>query len=92
MINKLSNEMKKRIEIMALKTWGVIGADILRIVEEQGGNPIILQNEVVDAVCDASYMQMYGNDEEAYTLWNSLPIDIQENVVKKAFPAARYGW
>ena len=86
-------EMNKRIEIMALKTWDAIGGDCLKVAEEMGKVPVMTQEEVIEIVCDASYMKMYGDDAEAYDHWNSLPTYEEKiEAVKPAFSFAKYGW
>ena len=85
--------MKDRIERMASRTWEAIGGDILTVTEEQGLPPIVDRETVIESVCDASYMKMYGKDEEAYKFWNDqLGFDEKMEAVKGAFPHARYGW
>lgn len=85
--------MKERVQRMALKTWDNIGGDCLRSLEECGEEPTMSKEDVVETVCDAGYMKMYGGDEEAYQWWCGLET-YQEKIdaVKDAFPHARYGW
>lgn len=78
---------------MALRTWDVIGGDILVCLEEANQPAIMKRDEVLEAVCDAGYMKMYGNDKEAYEHWNKLPnYEAKMNAVKGAFPFKTYGW
>ena len=89
----MTPEMKKRITIMASKTWNAIGGDILRSLEEAGGDAVMTRGEVVEVVCDSEYLKMYGQDKEAYEFWWNLPtFEEKENVIKEAFPFQTYGW
>ena len=85
--------MKERIESMAQRTWTSIGADILRALQESGRPQVMSRDEVIEVVTDASYMQTYGCDKEAYTFWNNLPnYEAKMEAVRGAFPHQRYGW
>jgi len=89
----MTPEMKKRIIIMASKTWNAIGADILTSLEEAGEDAVMPQSHVVEVVCDADHMQMYGQDKEAYEFWKNLPTyKEKDKVVGEAFPFGTYGW
>lgn len=91
-MNNLSEEMKLRIQSMALRTWSVIGGDILTCTEEMGEEPILSRDEVVESVCDADYMMYHGGDKEAYNAWDGLPYESKIQTVKEAFQSERYGW
>ena len=85
--------MRERVQRMALRTWESIGADCLRAMEECGENPIMSRTDVIETVCDAGYMKMYGGDDEAYEWWNSLKtFELRIEVVREAFKFATYGW
>lgn len=85
--------MEQRIIRMALQTWDTIGGDCLTCLEEMGKKPIMTKEDVIDTVCDASYMQMHGGDKEAYEHWNALPsYEAKKAAVEKAFVFLRYGW
>ena len=85
--------MQERIKRMALQTWNTIGGDCLTCLEEMGEKPIMTKDDVIETVCDASYMQMHGGDQEAYDHWNGLPTyEDKKAAVEEAFPFARYGW
>ena len=85
--------MNERIEIMARRTWEVIGGDVLTVMGEQNLPQVMTREEVVECVCDASYMLTHGGDKEAYKHWNGLPgYDAKMAAVRSAFPHARYGW
>ncbi len=87
-------EMQERIERMAFRTWVVIGRDILTDMGERDGDlPAADKDTVIEAVCDADYMETYGKDEEAFTFWNNLPTtEAKMEAVTGAFPLATYGW
>jgi len=85
--------MRERILKMARRTWDVIGGDCLTCLEEMNEKPIMSRQDVIETVCDASYMHMHGGDPEAYQYWNSLPTyEDKMAAVEEAFPFARYGW
>lgn len=88
----MTPEMKKRITIMASKTWNAIGGDILRSLEEMGEDAVMPKDHVIEVVCDADHMKMYGQDKEAYEFWKSLSFDEKEKAVAEAFPHETYGW
>jgi len=76
--------MEDRIGRMALRTWDIIGHDVLQVV------PMMSKAEVVEVVCDADHMKMYGDDPQAYDHWRSLTFDEQTETVAKAFPFEYY--
>ena len=85
--------MRERVQRMALRTWDCIGADCLGALEECGEKPVMTKEDVIETVCDAGYMKIYGGDKEAYEWWNSLKTyELKIDAVKKAFKFARYGW
>ena len=88
----MDKDMEKRIQRMALRTWDVIGGDMLTVLEEQGEDPVMPQADVVEVVCDADYMLTHGNDKEAYEVWKQLPFLKQTEVVSKVFTYSSYGW
>ena len=86
-------KMKERIERMAYRTWETIGGDVLSCLAEQGIPEVITRDEVIETVCDASYMKTHGDDPEAYKYWSNLPTyDAKMEAVKGAFPHKKYGW
>jgi len=91
-MNNLSKEMVDRIHRMANATWEAIGGEVLTIMEEQGEGNVLSRDEVVDCVCDASYMMYHGGDKEAYEAWSKLERDAQDQIIREAFPSSRYGW
>lgn len=85
--------MNDRIKMMAILTWDVIGGDVLRCLEDAGERPVMSRDAVIESVCDAGYMKMYGQDKEAYEHWNNLPTyELKMEAVKPAFPFETYGW
>lgn len=90
---RIPEDMQKRIERMALRTWDQIGGDMLTCLEEGGEPPIMPKSHVVETVCDASYMLTHGGDKEAYEYWEKLPsYTSKKKCVAKAFGYERYGW
>ncbi len=86
-------DMKKRMELMALKTWDVIGGDCLTVLEEMDDRNYMTKDEVIEVVCDAGYMKMHGGDKEAYEYWSKLPnYDEKMKAIESAFLHERYGW
>jgi len=88
----LNKEMIKRIHKMALITWDTIGGDILNLLDEDVEEQSLSQEDVIDAVADASYMFYHGCDNEAYKVWDNLPHEEKISILKDAFPFKRYGW
>jgi len=89
---RIPEDMQKRIERMALRTWDQIGGDSLRCLEECGEPAVMDRDAVVETVCDASYMETYGGDLEAYKFWDKLPTyTSKKKCVAKAFPFETYG-
>lgn len=89
----INPNMVKRIQRMALKTWDIIGNDVLSTMEEEGLDPILDQSEVIECVCDASYMFTHGRDKEAYKVWNNIKgYENQIKIIRDAFPHMQYGW
>lgn len=88
----IPDKMHKRIKKMALRTWDVIGGDMLTLLEEQGAEPVMPKVDVVEVVCDASYMMYHGGDKEAYEFWNQLPRAKKMELVSEAFTFPSYGW
>jgi len=85
--------MRERVQRMALRTWDCIGPDTFRCLEDAGEKPIMTKADVIETVCDAGYMKIYGGDEEAYHWWNSLKtFELKVEVVREAFKFERYGW
>jgi hypothetical protein len=91
-MKKIPEEMEKRIQKMALRTWDMIGSDMLHCCEEAGEPPVMPKSHVVEVVCDADYMSMYGADKEAYIFFNTLSYPEKKKVVGKAFTFPRYGF
>ena len=89
----MEKEMKRRIEDMANRTWDAIGADLL--VDEDGNideSASLPKDEVMEVVCDADRMEMYGDDKEAYETWKALPTyKDKQKAIDGAFPSEFYG-
>ena len=89
----MDDKMKKRIEEMAYRTWETIGGNILTVLAEQNMPEMMTREEVIESVCDASYMKTHGRDEVAYAFWNQLPTYKEKlDAVRGAFPCETYGW
>ena len=90
----MEKEMKRRIEDMASRTWDAIGADLL--VDEDGNideSMSIPKDEVMEVVCDADRMKMYGDDIEAYEVWDKLgSYNDKLKAISGAFLSEYYGW
>lgn len=84
--------MRKRIVNSMIRTWNVIGYDVLVDMFE-GGNQskTIPRSHVIEIVTDAGYMKTYGNDDEAYDVMTRLPMSSIKNLGKIAFPEPRHG-
>ena len=86
--------MKRRIEDMAERTWNAIGADLL--VDEDGNvdeSKSIPKDEVMEVVADADRMEMYGDDKEAYEIWEKLgSYDEKLKAISGAFTFEHYGY
>jgi len=70
-------------------TGSAIGGDLMRAVEEDGGHAM-KQDEVIEAVFDANYMQIYGGDKEAEAYTHKLNFDELMKLGKKIFPHKSY--
>lgn len=91
-MTKIPEEMEKRIQKMAARTWSQIGGDALNGLAEAGEPAVMPKAHVVEMVCDAGYMEMYGADKEAYKFFETLTYPEKKKVVGKAFPYSRYGF
>lgn len=89
---RVSPDMAKRIQTMARQTWDMIGGDVLKCIEENSMKARMPRSHVVEVVCDAGYMALYGDDKEAYEFWKTLSFFQQEKYVAKAFSSKYYGW
>jgi hypothetical protein len=91
-LKDVSPEMRKRIIRAMGSTWDAIGGDTLQCVEDCGGKTPIPRSHVIEMVCDADRMAMYGNDRETYEMTKKLSYDDLKKLGKEAFPYKRYGW
>lgn len=92
-IKEIPVQMQGRIYRMMNRTWDAIGADTL----ECSGIPCdsgktIPRSHVIEIVCDADHMAMYGNDKEAYEIFKQLSYPDKLKMGKIAFSFKRYGW
>ena len=88
-VSDIPQEMYDRIYRAAHKTFNAIGGDLMRAVEEDGGHAM-KQDEVIEAVFDANYMQIYGGDKEAEAYTHKLNFDELMKLGKKIFPHKSY--
>jgi hypothetical protein len=84
--------MKQRIINAALRTWDNIGSDCLNCLSEQGEEPVMPQDHVIETVADADYMNIYGGDKDAYEEFKKLSWEEKEEILRDAFPFKTYGW
>lgn len=88
-VSDIPQEMYDRIHRAAHKTFNAIGGDLMRAVEEDGGHAM-KQDEVIESVFDANYMQIYGGDKEAEAYTHKLNFDELMKLGKKIFPYKSY--
>jgi hypothetical protein len=88
-VSDIPQEMYDRIHRAAHKTFNAIGGDLMRAVEEDGGHAM-KQDEVIESVFDANYMQIYGGDKEAEEYTHKLSWDELTKLGKKIFPYKSY--
>ena len=63
------------------------------VLKNAAKKAVMSRQDVIEVVCDASYMHTHGRDEEAYEVWNSLPTyEEKMAVIAPAFPFKTYGW
>ena len=90
----MEKEMKERMEQMASRTWDAIGGDML--VDEEGNmdeSATMPKDHVIEVVCDADRMAMYGDDKEVYEVWKALSsYDEKLKAIEGAFTYEYYGW
>jgi hypothetical protein len=89
----ISEEMDKRLSHIAQRTWDYIGYDVISACMDDGRNTM-KRSDVIEVVCDAGYMHMYGNDDEAYAYYLYLLEKNEKHlakVMKEAFPFKYYG-
>jgi len=91
-LKEVPEEMRKRIIRMMDETWQTIGSDCLTAREQCGEKSDMPRSEVIEAVCDAGYCQMHGNDKEAFKVFDRLSYDDMKKLGRLAFPFASYGW
>lgn len=89
-LKEIPKEMQTRICRAMMNTWQAIGSDTMAMVQECDGKDSIARAEVIELVCDAGRMGMYGNDKEAYEIFNKLDWKEMQKLGKVAFPYKRY--
>lgn len=72
---KINKDMETRIVVALRRTFVVIASDNHGVPEQD-----------LYAMSGDCYMEMYGNDIEAYKKWENMDADVQEKLLKKAFP------
>lgn len=77
--------MKDRIISVLHRTWDAIGYDVLELTGGEASRA-----EVIEMVCDANRIDMYGNDNEAVKAFYSLSRKEQDKICKEAFPYKKY--
>jgi hypothetical protein len=89
----LSTDEQTAIQRAAKRTWEYIGYDVLSALAEQGESDSIPRRDVIELVLDADYMVTANRDldRDLYNRFKELPYDVQNEVVKGAFPFTRYG-
>jgi len=97
----MTTETMEQRAIRALsRTWDVIGYDSLQAAVDCGeaknvDDVVMTRAEVIDCVASCGFMggypESYGGDKEAVEWLESQPEKVQNEILKKAFPHARYG-
>lgn len=87
--------------IIALnRTWDAIGYDALQTLVDCGevkdiDHASMSREDVIDMVASCGFVGGYpmdhGDDHEAVTWLEAQPQKVQERILRKAFPHARYG-
>jgi len=90
----VKEEMVKRIQSMALRTWNIIGADALINADgEFDESATITRDEVIEIVGDADRMLYYGGDKEAYEEYLKIDgWDAKCEILKEVFKFDTYGY
>lgn len=88
----LTNEQLDVLGRAFLRTWDVIGGDILNCNRDLGGEETVSRNEVIE--CCMDYVRTYGkiNDETILRWLNSAGYNNIMNAVKPYFKHELYGW
>lgn len=90
-LKDISEEMERRILNSMKRTWQAIGIDCIQC-RIYCGEKRMPRAEVIEVVCDADRMDMYGDDQEAYDVSKRLDWNDMKKLGKKAFPFKTYGY
>jgi hypothetical protein len=77
---KTGDDMRKRIRDAMWQTWQAIGADIEQARCEMQVPGSISTDELAEVICDASYLEAYGDDAEAVLFFRALPYKEQDAI------------
>jgi len=83
----VTEEIQKRIILMAQRTWETCAHDIFQLV----GKNSIRRNELIEIIQDADHMHYNGGDHDAYKFFLTLPGPKQISLMRDAFPDKTYG-
>ena len=93
-------DMEQRAVMALARTWDAIGYDCLQCAVDCGEYTNIdavsmKRAEVIDMVTACGYKggypETHGGDKEAVEWLDAQPEKVQNKILKKAFPHARYG-
>jgi hypothetical protein len=80
------DDLQERITRAAHRTWQAIGGDVLRSAEADW-----MPGEDV-AECVLDYLEQFGGDAEAIAEFNKGSFEEKAEMLRNAFPLAKYGW
>lgn len=91
--------LKQRAVQVLQRTWQAIGYDTLQAYADEKGRRVerivISRDDVIDSVSacgfKGGYPEMYGDDLEATVWLEQQPREVQDGVLREAFPHTRYG-
>jgi len=89
---KLTKEQLDELGNAFLRTWDVIGGDVLQCMEQQGEEPVIKRDDVIEMCME--HVRSYGQikDKEILKWLDTAGYDLITKSVKPYFKYARYGW
>jgi len=78
----------QRIKGALYRTWETIAYDIFECskIANEDFNGVIPQDEVVEVVLDANYLETYGDDKEAIGMLRAMPYKEQIKIAKICMP------
>ena len=79
-------DFQKRINRVARKTWEAVREVTLLSAELDE----ISQEQVIETVSE--FLNEYGDDQESLAVFHALDEASKRQLLRKAFPLARYGW